>query len=382
MMKRSVTIFLSLLFFYTQASLAQNSKSYYPAFSWKTVPVAFHFGKSEGLLTADEARFVASKSNFICLEKGHAIKQFGSTEKGIEAEALQLKKINPNMKVIFYWNTLLDYEMYDAHNDYQLQPNWWLKNKEGETDLKKGTTLKRYDLSNPAVRNWWTDVAKKAVIEGNSDGVFMDAFPQVTAKANIEIWGKEKYDAIQLGLKAIIKETREKIGNDKIIVYNGIRSRLDGNIGNDFPEFTDAVMIEHFDFEKSRDKESMLTDILEMSKAAKSGKIVVFKAWPGFSWLDKEEMEKPLLDKKETAQKNIDFPLAAFLMGAQENCYFNYNWGYRSEMGSFEWYPELDMPLGKPLGDVKINGYQLSRQFEKVNVYINLETRQAKFIKK
>jgi alpha-glucosidase (family GH31 glycosyl hydrolase) len=56
--------------------------------------------------------------------------------------------------------------MYDAHNDYQLQPNWWLKNKEGETDLKKGTTLKRYDLSNPAVRNWWTDVAKKAVIEG------------------------------------------------------------------------------------------------------------------------------------------------------------------------------------------------------------------------
>lgn len=82
---------------------------YYPEFSWETVPVAFHFGKSDSLMTQVEASFVASRSNFICLEKRHATRQFGDTETGIEMEARQLKKINPDMKVIFYWNTFLDY---------------------------------------------------------------------------------------------------------------------------------------------------------------------------------------------------------------------------------------------------------------------------------
>ncbi len=93
----------------------QKRATRYPKFSWDKVPVAFHFGKSEALLTEAEAKFVASRSNFICLEKGHGSKQFGDTETGIEQEAQQLKKLNPNMKVIFYWNTFLDYDMYKAH---------------------------------------------------------------------------------------------------------------------------------------------------------------------------------------------------------------------------------------------------------------------------
>jgi hypothetical protein len=71
---------------------ASSKKEYFPAFSWETVPVAFHFGKSSDLMTEAEAKFVASKANFICLEKGHANGQFGTTEEGIEQEARQLKK--------------------------------------------------------------------------------------------------------------------------------------------------------------------------------------------------------------------------------------------------------------------------------------------------
>ncbi|KHJ39437.1 hypothetical protein PBAC_04230 [Pedobacter glucosidilyticus] len=381
-MNRSIIIVISFLFFNTQASLAQKSKSYYPAFSWKTVPIAFHFGKSEGLLTADEAKFVTSKSNFICLEKGHAIKQFGSTEKGIAAEVAQLKKINPNIKVIFYWNAFLDYPFYDASKEYDNHPEWWLKTKIGELDIKNGTKIKRYDLSNPQFRTWYSSVAKAAVTKGKSDGIFMDAFPQVSAKSNINLWGKPKYDSIQVGLKKLISEVRTSIGPNKLIVYNGIRSRIGDNIGNNYPENTDAVMIEHFDFEKSRDKESMLNDILEMRKAAKSGKIVAFKAWPSFSWLDEDMMKLPLKNKKEIASKNITFPLAAFLVGAQENCYFIYNWGYRLDMGCLEWYPELDMKLGKPLQDMQINGFKLSREYEHVSVVVDLEKREAKIVNK
>lgn len=119
----------------------QNDNSKYPEFSWDKVPVAFHFGNSK-LMTAEEAKFVASHSNFICLEKGHAYQQFGSTEKGIEMEARQLKKLNPKMKVIFYWNTFLDYNMYKAHKAYEKHPDWWLRKQNGELDLKNNK-LKR-----------------------------------------------------------------------------------------------------------------------------------------------------------------------------------------------------------------------------------------------
>ncbi|MHC4629142.1 MAG: dienelactone hydrolase family protein, partial [Planctomycetota bacterium] len=40
---------------------------HYPTFSWDTVPVGFHFGKTDSLMTAEEARFVASHVGFICL---------------------------------------------------------------------------------------------------------------------------------------------------------------------------------------------------------------------------------------------------------------------------------------------------------------------------
>jgi len=279
--------------------------------------------------------------------------------------------------VNFYWNTILDYPMYKALYVYENHPEWWLKTITGELDQKNGT-IKRYDLSNPEVRKWWTDVAKKAVVDGSSDGVFMDAFPQIVASANMAIWGEEKYIAIQEGLKEIIRTTRGKIGADKLIVYNGIRSTPQNKIGYDFPEYTDAVMIEHFGSFQSGSKECMLADIQEMIKAGKLGKIVVLKTWPGFTFIEPEAMKMPQNEKREIAKKNITFPLACFLVGAQKYSYLIYNWGYRIENGCMDWYPEFDKPLGKPLCDAVMNGWELSREFEHVSVWVNLETKEAK----
>jgi len=69
-------------------------------------------------------------------------------------------------------------------------------------------------------------------------------------------------------------------------------------------------------------------------------------------------MEMPLKEKRKIAAKERTFPLAAFLAGAQKNCYFIYNWGYRMDLGCLEWYPEYARPLGKPLGDMKVDGWQ------------------------
>lgn len=369
------TFITAQLLFICCQSFGQTDKKY-PKFSWDKVPIAFHFGK-EGSLTNDEAKFITSHSNFIVLEKGHGLPEYKNTETGIENEAKKLKKLNSNMKVIFYWNAFLDYSAYEAHNVYNNHPEWWLRKKDGELDFKNAG-LKRYDLSNPEVRKWWVETAKNEIINGSTDGVFMDAFIQVASKANIKLWGQEKYDAIQQGLKDLIKETRMALGDDKLIVYNGIRSIPNNNTGNNFPEHTDAIMIEHFGIIKSNSKESMLKDIQEMEKAGKTGKIVVFKGWPGYAWIDKGFMAKPLKEKQKISKENITFPLASFLAGAQENSYFIYNWGYRFKHGATEWYPEFDKPLGKPLHDMKVNGWELTRDFEHASIWVNLETKKAR----
>ena len=368
-----VTIFLaglsSLLCF------SQNPDAY-PNFSWDKVPVAFHFGKKKNLLTNAEAQFIASKTNFVVLEKAHGFPTYKYSEEAILEDAKKLKTYNKDAKIVFYWNAFLDYPMYKAHNDYEANPQWWLKTKEGELDLKNGK-IKRYDLSNNEVREWWVDVAEENISNQDIDGVFFDALIQVLAPSNKRLWGEEKYTAIKQGLKDLIKETRERIGKDKLIVYNGIRSTPTRNTGNNFPENTDAIMIEHFGHFNSRTKESMLLDILEMEKAGKSGKIVVFKTWPGFAWVDKNAMAKSAKEKRKIAENNIQFPLASFLVGAQEHSYFIYNWGYRLEMGCLEWYPELDKSLGKPLNEMQRNGWELTRKYQHADVWVNLETKEA-----
>ncbi|KGL62220.1 putative glycoside hydrolase [Polaribacter sp. Hel1_85] len=362
--------------FLVQTAFSQNDK-HFPTFSWDKVPVAFHFGKKGDLLTKKEAKFIASHSNFVVLEKAHGFPKYKYSEESIAADAAVLKKLNKDMKVVFYWNAFLDYSMYKAHEEYQEHPDWWLKTKEGKLDLKNDK-IKRYDLSNKKLRKWWISIAKQNLKNKNIDGVFFDALNQVTSPGNKRIWGDEKYNAIQQGLLDLIKETRCKIGDDKIIVYNGIRSTPLRNTGNDFPDNTDAIMIEHFGFFNSRTKESMLKDIQEMEKAGKTGKIVVFKTWPENVWLNKKFMAKSEKQKEKISKQHLDFALASFLAGAQKHSYFIYNWGYRLSMGSLLWYPELDKPLGKPLNDMQTNGWVLTRNYEHASIWVDLENKKAK----
>jgi len=88
------------------------------------------------MLSDEKVKFVATHSDFVCFEKGHGINFHGSSEKGIEADAAKLKKINPDLKVIYYWNTFLDYPMYDAHEVYAQHSEWWLRKLDGSLDME------------------------------------------------------------------------------------------------------------------------------------------------------------------------------------------------------------------------------------------------------
>ncbi len=78
------------------------------------------------------------------------------------------------------------------------------------------------------------------------------------------------------------------------------------------------------------------------------------------------------------AQKDITFPLACFLVGAEPNCYFCYSWGWNPENGALDWYPEFDKSLGPPKGRANREGFTYRREFTHASVFVDLENKTAK----
>jgi hypothetical protein len=347
-----------------------------PALSWQRVPVYAHLGKNEDDFAPQELEFLATHFDFIAIEKGQAVRKrggSGGTEDGIYEAARQLKKLNPRASVLFYWNAFLDYPLYNAAKS--VEPDWHLKTPAGQPFLVRNT-VPAYDLSRPAVREWWSDVAARAMREAPLDGIFADALPQVLTPAKARQFGDAKHRAMIAGLKEMMAATRRKLGPGKIILANGTRAE-------DFRELLDwdslsGVMIEHFMHFGSASKEDMASDLRTIELAGRKGKLVVVKGWPGFTWMDKEMMQRPHAELAKLAAERLTFPLACFLVAAQPRSYFCYSWGYRHDQGALDWYPEFDKPLGPPRGDAKRDGWKFTREFERASVFVDLERRVAR----
>ena len=218
---------------------------------------------------------------------------------GTIEDVTRIKSVNPEATMLFYWNLLLDYPLYEASAKREDDPSWFVHGLDGELDLKGSgpNALKKYDLSNKDFRRWWVSTAKDMLERGSMDGVFIDAVPQVALKpaAKIQIWGEEKYSAIERGIGQTLTELRQTIGTDKIVIYNGIRSVPGGweHGGMKYLEYADGAIIEHFNAIHSQEPEQIAEDIERMTRAGKDGKIVILNAFPGFLWIDKEAMKMP-----------------------------------------------------------------------------------------
>jgi len=360
--------------------LLAEDLSHYPAFSWDTVPVYIHFGKSGGALTDEEVKFVARTSNFVCLEKGHAVKRFGSTEKGIAFDAKRLKAANPKMKVLFYWNTFLNYPLYDACKTVKAHPKWIFRDATGEP-IYKTRTLEQYNLLDAEFRRWWASVAGKAVKDYGCDGIFMDAVDQAKRPLWMKRgWGEGKEPLLTKAVIDMMQRARHETKG--LVVYNGLRSsdRTKTTTGRQYLSHADGATIEHFGAFGSKSPAAIARDIFAVGRAAKSGRIVIVKGWPdpAFNWTNREKMRQPAAKLAAEARAKITFSLACFLVAAGENCYFCYSWGYREQHGSLVDYPEFRKPLGEPKGDAMIEeGRVYTRSFAHASVRVNLEKREA-----
>lgn len=362
-----------------------------PDFSWDTVPVYLHFG-SDKAMTEQQVEITARLSNFICLEKAHGRKSDPKhPERIVASDARRIKALNPDAKVLMYWNTLIAWPFTSYNSDFaQSHPDdWTLRDmKTGQPLLKTKLGKKevyQYNLLNPDVRKWWADTIGGAVKEHGFDGFFMDAISQ----SKRPLWlkkgfGVDKADELDDAAIDLMKQAKAVMGEDHLLIYNGFRSKAGGPDGNaatgtEFLPFADGAQIEHFDQFSSATKEDVVAYWKMAAEAAKSGKIVLFKAWPDhdINWLNKTFMAKPQAEKESFARKMMTYPLACYLIGAKENSYFCYSWGYNIDDGQLVEYPEYRKKLGPPKGGFQRDQWVFRRSFQHAHVTLDLENRTA-----
>jgi len=385
MNKKALSVFTVIL---CTCGLASRAR---PDFSWDKVPVYLHFG-SNVRMTDEQVGTAARLSNFICLEKAHGrLTDREHPERVAGADARRIRQANPDAKVLMYWNTLIawPFTSYNMNFAESHPEDWVLRDMNTGEPLLKGmlgrTPVCQYNLLNPDVRKWWAETIGGAVNEFGFDGFFMDAISQSKRPLWLRKgWGMEKADELDAAAVDMMLQAKAIIGDDCLLIYNGFRSRAGGSDGNaaagtEFLPYADGALIEHFDQFASASKEDVLAYWEMADEAAQAGKIVLYKGWPdhNINWLNEEFMASSAEDKEAMARKMITYPLACYLIGARENSWFCYGWGYNIADGQLIEYPEYNNRLGTPQGEAARAGWIFRREFEHARVMVDLVERKG-----
>jgi hypothetical protein len=394
-MNKQILVFsyIYIITVFSSSVLAQNTleisdgsnfetKDFYPKFSWDTTPMYYMFGEQERVLLPEEVEHIAERTDFICIEKSHGLNQLGSAELGAKHDVATFKKVKPDMKVLFYFNSAYAWpftsysknftpEKIDQHPE--LKKLLIIDPETKELAHRRNTFF--FDVLNPEFRDWWVNTVAKGVAFSGADGVFID---QMHGFAWLR---KEKSKDVEKAMGEMMAALKEKLGPDKILLGNNAHDRAAQYV---FP-VVDANMFEHYKNELLS-KERLLEDWKNMLRIAKAGKISIFRI--GIEY-DKKSKEKKDYYKGSNqndrfvklSKEKLEYYHACYLIGAQPYSYFQYGWGWKLSSGSLIDFPELQKPLGAPKGPYvrKSNdAWEFSREFEYASVWIDTEKRIAK----
>ena len=304
--------------------------------------------------TPGEYAYIAKNYSIFTVEKRHAWADYGpkpNTEAATIGTAKKLKEINPDIKVLMYWNIVLNWNFYESQTEFNEHPEW--RYRDWEFEHVNIDPIPTYDLNNPEVQEWWINAIADPVLRGDLDGVFLDAAPKVPM---------EHYAS----LFKMIDTLRARIGEDKIVIYNGFR--VDSTVlqgGQDFIDHTSGVYIEFFLARPNDTKEEAALLFDNLIEAQKKGKMIVPCGKPG-SVLP------------GTRQEPIFFNIASFLLFYGPDSYYLFNSGYSKTRGMLKDYPEYELSPGRPLGSAVRKGWVYTRDFERMTVTVDLEKKEAK----
>jgi hypothetical protein len=121
-----------------------------------------------------------------------------------------------------------------------------------------------------------------------------------------------------------------------------------------------------------------------MREAAVKGKILMpaLQDTLDGAYIDAQISEGKTNELIDLIRRNVELPLAYFLIVAEKYSYFKYQPNQDLARPEYiydptDYVPELTRPLGVPMGPPVKNGYVYTRSFEHVDVRLNVETDEA-----
>lgn len=372
-----------------------NEASKYPEFSWDKMPLYMHLRKVEAF-TDPELDYLA-QFPLITLEKTTGSKTYGGTEKGSLAAAKAIKEVNPNAKVLYYRNSIINWPSY--RNDERFikkNPDALLLDSLGEYALMRNMETKFFDISKKNVNAYWLN---NAIVHANSpyiDGIFIDAsYKVLTNFMKHKKVDKVKRDALKTSYHDMMAALKKEIGGHKLIISNILRVRPESELENGrvLLPYTHGSYIEGFEnsgFKKAYE-DYLAEGIATVQQSAREGNIIALTLGLGEA-LDYEtegiDDRRASVKLDENLKDRMDYLLAIFLVCAEKYSYVYLHDGFdvntRKNTGksaSKVWmktFSQYENRLGPPKGPAKQEGYIYTRSFEYLDVWLDIKNQKAR----
>ncbi|KGL62193.1 putative glycoside hydrolase [Polaribacter sp. Hel1_85] len=353
-----------------------EKKTTLPKFSWNKIPrwVAV---RNSASFTEEDVTSIANNYQLVMLEKANQ-QGFQYIEDGVENAATRIKAINPDLTTLFYYNTRINYFNYEANIEYNENAADWSTYEDGEIYLFKDLYY-WYNHDVEAMRNWWVDTCVTMANLDVIDGVFVDKITNPDANGDL-------YDTdenLANNYVKMLSDLNDELPANKLLVGNTLRNEREGG-ARALMEIMDGSYLERWDIASSEQStaDAIAVSIQLMREALQKGKMINLQTNPSYN----TDEEEPTDDDELMAytKENIHFPLAVFLIIAEENAYFSYTTGVNalsssSDLWDTSFIDEFHYFLGEPLADPVKNGYIYERSFENLDLWVNIETKETVF---
>ncbi|EDQ85998.1 uncharacterized protein MONBRDRAFT_11402 [Monosiga brevicollis MX1] len=314
------------------AVMAAGGERRQPYFSWDTVPVYVHMCNESGPFNEEALAFML-RFAMITLEKGQGENvSVCCAEDKILEQAQVIKARRPDIHVLYYINSVLDWEMYRLHQHMLAHPEHWMYQQAGAPVRLRGDPtfpqpsdgMLVFNFTTAAGRQFWAQSCINMTQTGVIDGCFAD-------RAQIgQLPGVSEADnaAYALGHHQVLRE-----------LQNQIPGYLISN--NDNATDLDALMIETY--------QNDAASLHALMTAVAAGRLVQVHA--GYHGIE-----------HDSNCTNITNTLASFLIGAGERSYYGCSLGWYFDSWS-HWNDEYTRPLGRPLANATRSGSVWERTF-------------------
>jgi hypothetical protein len=219
------------------------------------------------------------------------------------------------------------------------------------------------------------------------DGIFLDGNVKALVPGYlVRQIGMRKKERTTDGYHLMMKQTREAIGPNELMIANLLRARFE-NAGLEYLDYFDGSYLEGF-FHNVGDSsydDYVAKGIGAMQKAARQGKIIAFSsglALPANTSKMGIDEGNATVESDAQARAALVYPLAVFLICAEEYSYFRVHEGYSANEDDrwMRWFPEYDKPLGPPKGPAVRNGLVYTRSFDHADVWLHIGNREGKIV--